>query len=93
MDSEVYLTKGMGGSKIKLLGKATSAEEADKVIAAFKADPANISAYKIEQYSRMLEDKENNQVIVDFGDYCTFITITNCQFKDIIKQEPAYASI
>jgi len=75
---KLQLTKGMFGDVIGQIG-----DETDNVktilehIFNWKSDENNRRHYKVETYDRLLFDDKNNQIAIDFGDYATFMLITD----------------
>lgn len=74
---KIELTEGMAGKAIKVLGTAETAADAMVVIKNWKALDSTHKSYKVEPYNRFIFDKEHDVVIIDFGDYSTFIQVSD----------------
>lgn len=72
---KIELTEGMGGKVVNVLGLAETAAEAMTIIENWKARASTHKSYKVEPYNRFIFDKEHDAVIIDFGDYSTFIQV------------------
>ena len=74
---KIELTDGMAGKAIKVLGTAETAAEAMAAIESWKSLASTLNRYKVEPYNRIIFDKEHDVVIIDFGDYSTFIQVSD----------------
>ena len=90
---KIELTDGMAGKAIKVLGTAETVAEAMSIIESWKSLAFTLNCYKVEPYNRFIFDKEHNVVIIDFGDYSTFIQVSDengnvieCFHNDTMEQ-------
>lgn len=74
---KIELTDGMAGKVIKVLGTVETATEAMAAIESWKVLSSTRKSYKVEPYNRFIFDKEHDVVIIDFGDYSTFIQVSD----------------
>lgn len=74
---KIDLTSGMFGKAVESLGTAETAADAMKIVENWKSLDESNDCYRIEPYNRMIFDNERSIVIIDFGDYSTFIQISD----------------
>ena len=91
----LYLTNGFHGERsIELLQnmKYKTASQVLNAIAEWKKQDHNKELYRIEPYDRFIF--YDDCIVVDFGDYYTFIKVTDMtedemkEFKEALDMEP-----
>ncbi len=81
---KVFEALGIGGEKTsECLGVAKSAQEAWKIIHAFKVE--NQDRLKVESYDRIIQLGSGKLVIIDFGDYSRFLLVESDGSEDDLK--------
>ena len=91
----LYLTNGFHGERsIELLQniKYKTARQVLNAIAEWKKQDHNKELYRIEPYDRFIF--YDDCIVVDFGDYCTFIEVTDMtedemkEFQEALDMKP-----
>lgn len=73
---KLYLTNHMFGDRIKQIGDETeNVKTILEYVYCWKNDEENKKNFKIEPYGRLIF--EDTEIVIDFGDYCTFMLITD----------------